>query len=42
MAVGANACMVYFSGSVSILVNGRPMEEVNLQKGLRHCVPLAP
>jgi hypothetical protein len=34
------ACV--FSGSMSILVNGRPTEEINIQCGLKQGDPLAP
>lgn len=34
--------LVFFSGSLSILVNGSPTEEVNIQRWLKQGDPLAP
>lgn len=38
--VGMKACVC--GGSMSILVNGTPMEEINIQRGLKQGDPLAP
>jgi hypothetical protein len=34
------ACV--FSGNLSVLVNGSPTEEINIQRGLKQGDPLAP
>jgi hypothetical protein len=37
-----NNIIVFFSGNMSVLVNGCPTEEINIQRGLKQGDPLAP